>query len=415
MNRPGAELWLAGHRVGRLDRNAEGRVCFSPDEGWLSHPEAPVLGQHLLDRGRSPSFGAAVGRLPPFFANLLPQGPYRHLLEEQHQPADELELLCAVGADLPGALIVTSVDAEPVRRPAPPEELLSQGELRITASLAGMQAKLSMSRTEKVYTLPAQGVDGDWIVKLPGRIPRVPEVEHATFVWARASGLVVPEVELVELGRVQRGPLRYGPGDCAFAIRRYDRPPGGRIHQEDFAQVLNLPPERVVGPLLKGADRSHGTQLRIIAALCPEDIEQWLRWLIFLILSGNNDAHHKNLALWYPDPRRARLAPFYDLVAQVVWREHWVQPEAPFGLELHVDRVRSFAELDMTQLLALCRKSGVEIVEARLWPWVEQAREAWTQLRAQLALEAAERSAIDTHLDGLPLLRGLSRRRAGRA
>lgn len=63
---------------------------------------------------------------------------------------------------------------------------------------------------------------------------------------------------------------------------------------------------------------------------------EYVRRLVFMVLSGNHDAHRKNWALIYPDGLRARLAPVYDFVATVAYARlgphpalRWSEPSAP--------------------------------------------------------------------------------------
>lgn len=56
--------------------------------------------------------------LPPFFANLLPEDKLREAMEKHHagafRPANDFDLLAALGADLPGAVRVLPSDGTKV-------------------------------------------------------------------------------------------------------------------------------------------------------------------------------------------------------------------------------------------------------------------------------------------------------------
>lgn len=394
-----AEVWIDGWQAGVLQRVRSGRVGFRPNPSWALSAVAPVLGQRFIDDPTAETWGGRTGELPSFFANLLPQGLNRELAVEVNGVEDDLDLLLKLGSDLPGSVVVKAGGRSfAVKEPPPaavPEHPL---QLRLKASLTGMQPKFSMSRTHHGFTLPAAGVDGDWIVKLPGRLRRSTEVEQATMCWARGAGLRVPESMLVPLSQVEKVPAPTAAlgSTMAFASRRFDRPaPGKRTHQEDFAQILGLYP-RELSPS-KGRFRSHGAQGRIVGAVCPEDLEDWVCWVVFNILCGNSDAHQKNLALWYPEPRRARLAPFYDVLAQIVY------PEFDKELELHVGGVRSFYELDIDHLLVMGRKMGHPISESVIRQMVDRTQQAWLDLGPDLSLEEDERTAVVAHLRRVPL------------
>lgn len=395
-----AEVSLSGWTVGDLHRASSGRIGFKPRESWARAAGSPILGQKFLDSPLQTVVGGRTGDLPAFFANLLPQGVNRQFVEEVQGTCDDLDLLVALGQDLPGAVAVRAGgQAFPLEEPADEGEC-GDWSLRLTASLTGMQPKFSMSRTPHGFTLPARGEHGDWIVKLPGQLLRTPEIEYSTMEWARVAGLSVPETLLVPLEQVRGVPRSNRTAShMAYACRRFDRPNlGVRIHQEDFAQVLGLHP-REVTEAVRGRLRNHAVQGRLLRAICPEDLPEWLHWLVFNILCGNSDAHQKNLALWYPHPRQARLAPAFDLLAQVVY------PEFTPAMELSVAGVRDFYRIGVEHLLALGRSVGAEVSERLVRQMVDRALQAWRDVRVGLPLEPEERGAIDAHLARLPLAR----------
>ncbi|WP_063796222.1 type II toxin-antitoxin system HipA family toxin [Chondromyces crocatus] len=114
-------------------------------------------------------------------------------------------------------------------------------------------------------------------------------------------------------------------GPHVFMIQRYDRlADGTRVHQEDFAQVRGVLPERKYGKA------SYEGLARIVGALCGHDgLLDFMRRVLFAILSGNDDAHLKNWSLLYPDGRTPRLAPVYD---QISVREFFRRGELAFPL-----------------------------------------------------------------------------------
>lgn len=398
-----AEVWVGGWLTGALQRTPSGMIGFRPGRAWAGSQDAPVLGQRFLDNPHRDVFGSRTGDLPCFFSNLLPQGTNRDLAVERYETRDELTLLACLGSDLLGDVQVRAAEGEIVLpEPGASDGAQEPGTLRLTASLTGMQPKFSMSRTDHGFVLPARGHDGDWIVKLPGARRRTPEIEYATMAWAARAGLTVPEIALVPLDRVLGvpRPSAHVGSTHAYACRRFDRPaPGARIHQEDFAQILGLCPHELLPR--HGRYRNHESQGRIINALCPEDIYAWLRWLVFNILCGNSDAHQKNLTLLYPDGRRARLAPAYDLLAQIVY------PEFEPALELSIRRVRNFREIDLVHLLDLGRAIGAPFDDVEIRRMVEATRQAWSDLNADLPLESDERAHLEEHLRAVPLARRL--------
>ena len=62
---------------------------------------------------------------------------------------------------------------------------------------------------------------------------------------ARNAGLDVPETALVHRDEIESISSHVWPRkeDYAYAVRRFDRDAGVRIHMEDLAQVRNFYPE----------------------------------------------------------------------------------------------------------------------------------------------------------------------------
>lgn len=187
----------------------------------------------------------------------------------------------------------------------------------------------------------------------------------------------------------------------AYAIERFDRIQGGstRVHFEDCAQVLDRP----LGHLYE-TDRErarHETLGAVISALCPEDLRPFVERVVFCALAGNGDAHLKNWALRYPDGRRARPSPAYDLVSTVVYPARLVDDHLALSLNgsLRFDDVNTMSFEPMARA---CAASASEI-----GTWVREAtdrtRGAWTQNGSDFGYSEAERERIAVHLQRVPL------------
>jgi serine/threonine-protein kinase HipA len=112
-------------------------------------------------------------------------------------------------------------------------------------SLAGVQLKFSaVMEASGGLTIPAEGMGGSWIVKLPfHRFPAVPENEFAMLGLARRVGIAVPENRLVPMSDIKGLPEEArAPAGKALAVRHFDRLPGGEsVHMEDFAAATVYP------------------------------------------------------------------------------------------------------------------------------------------------------------------------------
>lgn len=310
-----ASVWLENVKVGSIERFADlfDTHVFSFDPGYLSLASRPVLGQLFEDRLPAP---IETHGLPLWFDHLLPQGPLREAIAAEADLAvdDALGLLVWLGEELPGAVRVIHEEVPPQYRRAPKMLQTAGGSASLRVSLSGMQWKVSVSRSDRGLTLPVRGQESDWIAKFQGReLPRLVQVEHATMRWARAIGLEVPEVELVQAKSIENLPSNIPLSDgTALLIRRFDRHASGRTHMEDLAQVLDRPDQ------FRG---SHEEIAAVIKDESPEDRNELIRRFAFVIGSGNSDAHLKNWSVLYPGGRRARLSPAYDQIATVVYRQ----------------------------------------------------------------------------------------------
>jgi serine/threonine-protein kinase HipA len=411
---------MYGQEVGEIWRGGDGRLQFQLSRSYWGLKNRPVVGQWFEDQRRERVYREQdAWRAPRFFANDLPEGVVRRLIERQHDlsPGDDFGLLTVLGRDLPGALEVTpggdwrgdvgqQTQAEVVTDPWPLAE-----ETKLRFSLAGVQLKLSMVNDGRRFSLPTRGTDGDWLVKFAGQdFAGSVENEYAVMTWAKAAGFVVPELKLCPLSDVVGVPEGFNVGDIVFAIRRYDRAKGSRIHQEDFAQLTNTPPQ-------KKYDHITYEQMGVLALalLGEKGLVEYLRRLVFMVASGNADAHLKNWSLYYPQRRSAaRWSPLYDQVCTVAWPN--LSRESALKLAgvkpFHQVSARTFGEF-RRRVGKGAQASGVELPEviadeAAFLAWLNQAlaeiARAWPVAQAQAPLPAAHVKGLQAHWERTPLL-----------
>jgi serine/threonine-protein kinase HipA len=391
---------LHGRQIGIVNRFAGDRHLFSFEQEYVDDPERPTLS--LSFKGQSGGLVTAVGpvgrRVPPFFSNLLPEGPLRNYLAEQAgvKPEREFFLLAVLGADLPGAITVTPLTAGGHAVELQEDDAQGREDRRddgvLRFSLAGVQLKFSaVMEASGGLTIPAHGVGGSWIVKLPStQFPAVPENEYAMLSLARAAGIAVPEIRLVPVGDIRGLPEATARMEGkALVVERFDRGAGARrIHMEDFAQVFGLFPDDKYG---------HRSYANIASVLWAETggagTYEFVRRLVFSVLIGNGDMHLKNWSLLYPDGRTPVLSPAYDFVSTLPYI-----PGDKLALtfggsrslnQITVDQVRRFA--DRARLPA----SPVwEIVREM----VERTAAAWKTLDQKDILPSKMRKAIDRQI-----------------
>ncbi|MEV4564416.1 HipA domain-containing protein [Nonomuraea sp. NPDC049419] len=241
------------------------------------------------------------------------------------------------------------------------------------------------------------GQGGDWIVKLPDRrLPEVPANEYAMMTWARLAGIDVPEIRLVEGARLTGLPDGLiDAAETALAVRRFDRLPGGRVHQEDFAQV------REVAVSSKDDRATYGGLARVISTVCPQDLEEYVRRLAAIVVMGNLDAHLKNWTLRYPDGVTARLSPAYDLVSVSSYDDFRTEE-----LAFPVNGGKVAKAVTFGNFRSLARRAGLDgdRVAGVVRDTVIALAESWSQAKAEADVPAFVTSHIEGRLRTLPLV-----------
>jgi serine/threonine-protein kinase HipA len=400
------EVLLHGNPVGTLTRVASDRTLFAFNEAYVADPNRPVLSLGFKD-----TFGALITafqptqtRVLPFFSNLLPEGHLRTYLAERAgvNPAREFFLLWALGADLPGAITIRPADGEawPPGAGDADDDRDDDHHRRETAlrfSLAGVQLKFSaVNEASRGLTIPARGIGGSWIVKLPSRqFAGVPENEFSMMTLARLVGIDVPALRLVDLAEI--GNLPAGLDDLngkALVIERFDRlPDGGAVHIEDFAQVFGVYPDK------KYEKASMRSIARVIGAEGDTaDIAEFVRRLTFNMLIGNADMHLKNWSLIYPDRRKAALAPAYDFVSTIAYLKD-------DNAALTVSRSKRFDQFTADELSHFAAKALLpeKLVLDTALETVALFQQHWQAEKANLPLPQPVIDAIERHLTIVPI------------
>lgn len=305
----------------------------------------------------------------------------------------EFDLLARIGLDdLPGALRVIPSDehGERIAPEAPPDVEDSEASSALLKfSLAGLQVKFSVSRTDRALTLPVSGVAGNAILKLPDSrlgFDLVPVAEYAAMTLSAAVGIRTPEVSLVNAALVA-GLDKWADhrGEMSLLVERFDRNSGGgRVHVEELAQVLDVP---AGGQDAKYRRANFETVANVVGALSgTEAVGDVIDRIVLNILIGNGDAHLKNWAVTYPDGIHPELSPAYDLVPTVLYI-----PKDNLGLNLNGSKV--FEEVSVESFGRLGERSGYGRSRAvsRAREAVERVLARWSVFEGLLAAEHASR------------------------
>lgn len=401
------DVLLYGEQIGTLTLVQGTRTLFAFNRAYIDNPERPTLSLSFKDQfGKLlTDIAPTTTRVPPFFANLLPEGPLREYLARLASVNEKREffLLWVLGQDLPGALTIRPADGESLPPPSTHQEREARNERRsnlLRFSLAGVQLKFSAVRNTGKnggLTVPAEGVGGSWIVKLPSeRFAGVPENEFSMMTLAARLGMDVPEVQLVDLDAIDG--LPDGISDLkgqALAIRRFDRTDGGPVHTEDFAQVFGVWPEE---KYKRASARNIATVIGIEAG--DDAAAEFVRRLVFNTLIGNADMHMKNWSLIYPDRRAAELAPAYDFVSTIPY----IKDELAAIKYARTKKMSEFSFDELRYLAAKAHLSEKLVVDAAS-ETVTRLRDEWPIAKKDLPVDSKVAEAIERHMAGSAFLK----------
>lgn len=304
-------------------------VALSYDPDWANRRAAFPLSL-TMPLGGGPYYG---DRVLPWLANLLPEAHLAELsLMLKVASQDVLGLLVRLGRDTAGALsfgeprrsgnhfriVPDNAALERIIEDIPERPFLA-GESGVSMSLAGVQDKLPVYVTpEGQIAIPLDGTPSTHILKPDiRRLSGSVQNEAFSLILADLCGLSAAEVTT---GVAGRRPY--------LLVNRYDRllDTSGivrRVHQEDFCQLLGLLPaakyERTGLGARGGADLT--VMFSILADLVsPAQRIDLLDGVIFNVLVGNSDSHAKNYSVLIGAGGTAKLAPLYDLMCAIVYR-----------------------------------------------------------------------------------------------
>lgn len=270
--------------------------------------------------------GAHKQRRQNFFRELLPEGRMLNRLAQEAglEEHDVIGLLRNFGRDVAGALQIwdPEVPGEPKRPALEPLsftgvammlERVQQNPLGNKlpsgkTSLPGVQDKIVLSRTGEVWNRVVDGWPSTHILKPESRDrPSMIYDEEYGARFARALGLTTFSTWIEEFD-----------GVSALVIERYDRSPDapdGRIHQEDFNQVLGA------AGIQKYQKYGGRVSLKRVAQVFSsagdrDSLERLFKMVVVSVAVGNLDLHAKNLSLLHRLDGSMSLAPAYDVVPQ---------------------------------------------------------------------------------------------------
>jgi len=230
-----------------------------------------------------------------------------NLKDKQKQPHHQNHLAyhAACIKKLFGTTYVPSIDFKST-------ELISEINKNVgRMSISGVQIKalVRINKDSKAVEFVQSG--GTHILKPePGEYPELPQNENLCMCLAENSaGFDVPP----------HGLFYMTDGKICYIIKRFDRDSKGqKIHVEDMAQLLDMPPDSKYGSSLEKI----GNAILKFSKRPYLDLIDFFERILFCFVIGNGDMHLKNWSLIEQPPNYWHLAPCYDLISSKIYLLH---------------------------------------------------------------------------------------------
>ncbi len=325
---------LDGKEVGRVHRDARGRLTFVYADEWRNAADAYPLSLSMplgaKEHGRSV--------IEAFLWGLLPDNEQvlsRWAAKFQVSARNVFALISHVGEDCAGAVQFVTPDRLSAIRSGKEDKIewLDESEIakrlqtlradhaawrlpRDTGqfSLAGAQPKTALLLQNGRWGIPSGRLPTTHILKPPtGHFDGHAENEHICLMLARSFGLPAAQSKVMRFKE-----------EIAIVIERYDRQHKGndivRVHQEDICQALGIMPTKKYQNEGGPSAFNIVELLRTYSTDRQDDLDTFIAALGFNWLIAGTDAHAKNFSLLLGG-RRVRLAPLYDVASILPYDE----------------------------------------------------------------------------------------------
>ncbi|MGM7448793.1 type II toxin-antitoxin system HipA family toxin [Idiomarina sp. ST20R2A10] len=400
----GLSLSINNQEIGVISHYSGGKniLVFSPDYVALPAKKRNTFTMSQLVNEQA--LGKPVissQRLPPVLSNLLPEGALRHWMAQAlkvHQD-NEFPLMAHMGRGLPGGLIASPIVAGQLpiwaldHREKVEAIQIDVATQQNKFSLAGVQMKFSSVRNKDGrFNIGTDANDDSWIIKTPSTVHQfVPFNEFSAMRLAEAVGVDIPEIKLVKLSKLDNLPNIQLPNEeYAYAIKRFDRDNGKRVHTEDFAQIFQVYShekyEKYNYEQIADALYSYSHQ-------GLKDVQQLARRILVNILLANGDAHLKNWSVIYSNPQRPMLSPAYDIVST----RPYVKGESEFALNMAKNK--NWYDVSMASFEIWSNRVGFpwQAVKVHITDTLDKARSVWPKLLTELPMHREHKQVLRHH------------------
>ena len=366
---------LAGYLFSTADRG----VVFAYDENYVNNNGMPLSLSLPLQKEEF-----SQKKCMPYFSGLLPEGSIRNRISEYLHISESstIKFLQALGGECSGTVSFYNSEEEtnfPENKWHLSEEnyipfsmdklnsfikesknkpmLLGSKDLRL--SLAGAQEKISLAYFNDTWHLPKNGAPSTHILKPTrrGELSTMAQNEFFCMNLAEKLNLPVPKTQILELDDLS-----------VFVCQRYDRkfdsekPSIQRIHQEDFCQALGIMNDIKYqadgGPSFKDC-------FNLIQQKFSNKIEQiniFLKSILFNYLIGNCDSHGKNFSLIYENSE-IKLSPLYDLVSTTVYPSLTTKMAMKLGSNYEIEKINRTDFFKQAELFEIKNRFWLSAIE----------------------------------------------------
>ena len=301
---------MQDRKVGTLATTASHLVAFEYDNDWLTEGfsispfSLPLQKGVFVPKGYDPFeglYGVFSDSLPDGWGRLLVD---RLLIKEHINPAevDSLNRLAIVASSGMGALtyypeneITMNMEALSLDQIALECKKMFETEKSDNLDVLFQMGGSSGGARPKVF----YKIDGEeWIVKFPASMDRtdIGEQEYRYSLCAQKCGIEMPETRLL--------PSKFNAG--YFAVKRFDREQGARIHMISVSALLETTHR------IPNLDYNILMQLTMKLTGDYSELEKMYRLMCFNVFAHNRDDHSKNFSFLHKQGRW-QLSPAYDL------------------------------------------------------------------------------------------------------
>lgn len=400
----GLSLSIGNQEIGVISHYAGGKNIFVFSPSYTALPAnkrntftmSQLIAEHIL---KKPLISSQ--RVPPVLSNLLPEGVLRQWMTQSLKVHidNEFPLLAHMGRNLPGGMIASPISAGQLplwaldHREQVEAIQIDVEHQQHKFSLAGVQMKFSSVRNlDGRFNIGKDDSHNSWIIKTPSTVHKfVPFNEFSAMRLAEAVGVDIPEIKLVELSELDNLPEIQLPNEqYAYAIKRFDRDNGQRIHTEDFAQIFQVYShekyEKYNYEQIADALYSYSQQ-------ALKDVQQMARRLLVNILLANGDAHLKNWSVIYTNAQRPNLSPAYDIVSTLPY----VEGETKYALNMAKNK--NWYKANMASFETWSNRVGMpwQAIKVHLIDVMNSARSQWPQLLETLPMHQGHKDVLRKH------------------